>query len=219
MKYTQIKGSKPPQKSYTSLGCWRDSSNRAITPSIPGYNYWNNVSVDECARKTKAAGFSVFGSQYGGQCFASHNAQNTYKKYGRANNCSNGTGGGWANNVYQLKNPTKNKSMLYQGETLKQGERLISSNNSFKAVYQTDGNFVIYNSSNRPIWASNTAYNEIRRRSNRLIMQSDGNLVIYNNSTPIWASNTSRRGGLYIIMQNNGKLVMYAANNRVIWST
>jgi len=105
--------------------------------------------------------------------------------------------------------------MLYQGETLKQGERLISSNNSFKAVYQTDGNFVIYNSSNRPIWASNTS----RRRSNRLIMQSDGNLVIYNNRTPIWASNTYRRGGLYIIMQNNGKLIMYAANNRVIWST
>jgi len=105
----KIKGSIPPPKSYTSLGCWRDHpNNRAITPSIPGYNYWNNITVDECAQKTKDAGFSVFGSQFGkgtnkGQCFASRNAQNTYKKYGRANNCSNGTGGANANNVYQLK--------------------------------------------------------------------------------------------------------------------
>lgn len=100
----KIKDMNPPNKPYTSLGCWKDVPNsRAITPAIPGYNYWNNVSVDECARKTKAAGFSVFGSQYGGQCFASNNAQNTYSKYGRASNCSNGTGGANANNVYQIK--------------------------------------------------------------------------------------------------------------------
>lgn len=113
----------------------------------------------------------------------------------------------------------QNKSILYQGSTLKQGDSLISSNNRFKAVYQTDGNFVIYNSTNRPLWASNTSYNEIWRKSNRLIMQSDGNLVIYNNRTPIWASNTSGSNGLYIIMKNNGKLVIYTANNRVVWST
>jgi len=97
----QIKGSKPPQKSYTSLGCWRDRPSRAIS------RYFGYFSVDKCAKLAKQLGYSVFGSQYGGQCFASHNAQNTYNKYGRANNCSNGTGGGWANNVYQLKNTTK----------------------------------------------------------------------------------------------------------------
>ena len=121
--------------------------------------------------------------------------------------------------MLKIINILKYNSILYQGETLKQGDSLISSNNRFKAVYQTDGNFVIYNSNNTAFWASNTAYNEIRRRSNRLIMQSDGNLVIYNNRTPIWASNTSGSNGLYIVMKNNGKLVIYSANNRVIWST
>lgn len=56
-------------------------------------------------------------------------------------------------------------------------------------------------------------------RSNRLIMQGDGNLVLYNNNTPIWASNTNNRGGLYILMEDSGKLVMYAANNKIPWST
>ena len=100
-------------KPYTSLGCWNDNpNNRAITPSIPGYNYWDNISVDECAKKTKQAGFSVFGSQYGlgtkkGQCFSSHNALNTYNKYGKSDYCRNGTGGANANNVYQIKNTTQ----------------------------------------------------------------------------------------------------------------
>ena len=93
----QIKGKQPPQKSYTSLGCWRDGPNRAIS------RYWGTFSVDKCAQLAKRLGYSVFGSQYGGQCFTSSNAQNTYNKYGRASNCYNGTGGGWANNVYKIK--------------------------------------------------------------------------------------------------------------------
>lgn len=51
--------------------------------------------------------------------------------------------------------------MLYTGQTLKKGEPLTSSNNEFKAIYQSDCNLVIYNSSGNPLWASNTSYNEI----------------------------------------------------------
>lgn len=51
---------------------------------------------------------------------------------------------------------------------------------------QDDGNFVLYDQNNEPVWASNTdgfpgAY---------VSVQDDGNLVIYQNGNALWASNT-----------------------------
>ncbi len=39
---------------------------------------------------------------------------------------------------------------------------------------QTDGNFVIYDGSNRPRWMSGTA-----NANTKLVLQVDGNLVVY----------------------------------------
>lgn len=55
------------------------------------------------------------------------------------------------------------------------------------ASFQSDGNFVVYNTSGLPIWASNTA-----STGHSLSLQADGNLVIYNSTgQSIWASNTN----------------------------
>ena len=45
-------------------------------------------------------GYWTFGVQYNGQCFSANNAQHTFARYGKANNCRNWKGGGWANDVY-----------------------------------------------------------------------------------------------------------------------
>jgi hypothetical protein len=52
---------------------------------------------------------------------------------------------------------------------------------------QSDGNFVVYDASNNPKWASGTW----GQPGDTLAVQNDGNLVVYQGSTPRWSSNTS----------------------------
>lgn len=52
---------------------------------------------------------------------------------------------------------------------------------------QGDGNFVIYNWADGPVWSSNTYGNP----GSKLVMQDDGNLVVYRGGTPLWASDTA----------------------------
>ena len=50
----------------------------------------------------KARGFKVFALQDGGQCFGSDDL-NGYKRYGGSTKCSDGTGGPFANSVYEIR--------------------------------------------------------------------------------------------------------------------
>ena len=50
----------------------------------------------------KARGFKVFAIQDGGQCFGSDDL-NGYKRYGGSTQCSDGTGGPFANSVYEIR--------------------------------------------------------------------------------------------------------------------
>lgn len=54
---------------------------------------------------------------------------------------------------------------------------------------------------------------------NYLAMQSDGNLVEYiPGGRPVWASNTSVRGSIFIV-QSDGNGVIIAPGNRPVWAT
>ena len=61
----------------------------------------NNPIVD-CANYAGARGWTIFAVQYNIECFTAANAGQTYNKYGGANNCANGRGGGYANDVYEV---------------------------------------------------------------------------------------------------------------------
>ena len=65
--------------------------------------------------------------------------------------------------------------------------------NGYIAKMQTDGNFVVYNSSYTPLWASNTS-GYTAADNVWLAVQADGNVVIYKGygSSPaaLWATNT-----------------------------
>jgi hypothetical protein len=109
--------------------------------------------------------------------------------------------------------PTRN--ILYEGEQLNQGQELVSSNGRYKLRMQGDGNLVMYNGSENPIWHSGTWGENITYAS----MQRDGQFVIYDNTnTPRWHSNTWTRSGSHLVMEDNGNLIIYQAGV-VRWSS
>ena len=95
---------------YESIGCYRDTTNRAILPlegkdSILDGRYWTRKNpIAKCAAAARRAGYSMFAVQNGGWCAASATAGKTFDKYGKSTACgSDGEGGPWANQVYVIK--------------------------------------------------------------------------------------------------------------------
>jgi hypothetical protein len=91
----------PP--AYTHVGCFADKAWSGIPRPI---NYVGDGSldgsIDSCAVFAKRLGNKVFAVQAGGQCMTDANAHFNYNKDGRSQNCYNGRGGDWANDVYTL---------------------------------------------------------------------------------------------------------------------
>ncbi|XP_066295931.1 sushi, von Willebrand factor type A, EGF and pentraxin domain-containing protein 1-like isoform X4 [Branchiostoma lanceolatum] len=101
------------QGKYRSLGCWKDTGNRAI-PALEGqdprldnqYRRRHNP-IEKCYQVAKDRGYHVFAIQHGGWCASSATARDTYQKYGPSSNCeADGEGGGWANQVYEIISET-----------------------------------------------------------------------------------------------------------------
>ncbi|XP_010780986.1 mannose-specific lectin-like [Notothenia coriiceps] len=107
------------------------------------------------------------------------------------------------------------KNFLSRNDELRKGDHLVSNNGEFKAVFQDDGNFVVYGY--KPVWASGTDGPE----AFRLIMQDDCNLVIYNNGDKgLWQANSSRpnTGRCRLQLTDDGKLVVSRAAE-VVWTS
>ena len=95
---------------YETIGCYKDTSNRAIQPlegkfSILDGSYGSRKNpIAKCAVAAMRAGYSMFAVQNGGWCAASATAAKTFDKYGKSTACrSDGEGGPWANQVYVIK--------------------------------------------------------------------------------------------------------------------
>jgi hypothetical protein len=89
---------------YNYMGCFNDSPNRAI-PNYRGNNNDKGYSPAECMKLAQANYDSVFGLQYGGECWTGRDI-NSAKKYGQnfnKNNCPQ-LGSSWTNQVYYNKN-------------------------------------------------------------------------------------------------------------------
>ena len=99
---------------YESIGCYKDTSNRAI-PTLEGADaildgsYPSRKSpIAKCAVAAMRKGYSMFAVQNGGWCAASARAPQTFDKYGKSTSCrSDGEGGGGANQVYVIKGKSK----------------------------------------------------------------------------------------------------------------
>jgi hypothetical protein len=113
-------------------------------------------------------------------------------------------------------------AILASNTCLHPGQSLQSSNGLHTFTLQTDGNVVLYNHQNQPLWSTNT-YGITPRD---FFMQPDGNLVLYDTSgTPKWASNTGNNPGAFLNVQDDGNLVVYRAGsqtetaNNALWAT
>jgi hypothetical protein len=113
--------------------------------------------------------------------------------------------------------PAAPSDRLNEGQLLKGAgsAAIVSKNGFFRAVMQSDCNFVVYNPP-RALWASGT---NGRGSACSAIMQGDGNLVVYTESgQPVWASGTQGNPGAFVVIQDDGNLVIYNAG-RALWAS
>ncbi|TNN30613.1 Mannose-specific lectin [Liparis tanakae] len=97
------------------------------------------------------------------------------------------------------------KNYLSKNDELRKGDYLMSNNGNFKAIFQEDGNFVLYGWS--PVWASDTCGSD----GVRVCMQADCNLVMYNQQSEAkWHTNSAKDGGSMcrLHLTNDGKLLV-----------
>ena len=92
--------------SYHSIGCYKDTEERAI-PNASGFGYDNSDysnkadAINKCYIFAKLKGNSIFSVQDGGWCATGPNATKTFDMYGNSTACAiDGKGGSWANEVY-----------------------------------------------------------------------------------------------------------------------
>ncbi|MCC7035406.1 MAG: hypothetical protein IT179_21505 [Acidobacteria bacterium] len=109
--------------------------------------------------------------------------------------------------------PSSPSDVLASGDSLQPGESRRSSNGEFELAYQSDGNLVLYRSSDgHPLWASMTF------QPGLVAMQADGNLVVYNASgAPQWSSGTAGNPGAWLAIQEDGNLVVYDYYGYPLW--
>ena len=101
---------------YETIGCYRDTWNRAITvvegkdPILDGSYHSRTNAIAKCAVAALRKGYTMFAVQNGGHCQTSATAAQTFDKYGKSTACkADGEGGWWANQVYVIKESLKGK--------------------------------------------------------------------------------------------------------------
>nr|XP_039248870.1 uncharacterized protein LOC120326615 [Styela clava] len=129
-------GNPTKQVSYASIGCFRDTGNRAIPQADGRFQSLRDSypqrkdAIAKCARIATDLGYKVFAVQNGGWCATGSEAHMTYQKYGPSNGCrKDGEGGPWANHVYGLNGwkpePLSELSLLDLGCWRDNGKRAI----------------------------------------------------------------------------------------------
>ncbi|XP_039899989.1 mannose-specific lectin-like [Simochromis diagramma] len=108
------------------------------------------------------------------------------------------------------------RNFLSKNDELRKGDYLVSNNKQYKAVFQGDGNFVIYGW--KPLWTSDTEGSD----AVRLCMQADCNLVMYNKcDKPKWhtnSANSAKCNMCRLQLTDDGKLVVNRECEE-IWSS
>ena len=108
------------------------------------------------------------------------------------------------------------------GCLLQPGQFLVSPNQEYELIMQTDGNLVLYYESQAdPIWDTGTAGNP----GAFFRIQTDGTLIVMSagNSQSLWGPTASGTPSPTLTLQNDGNLVEYASvsggSPYAVWST
>ncbi|MGW0792716.1 hypothetical protein ACWD04_31990 [Streptomyces sp. NPDC002911] len=79
---------------------------------------------------------------------------------------------------------------------------------------ESDGNFVVRDSTGVVRWAANTA-----TLGDRAVFQGDGNLVVVAaDGRSVWSSGTAGNPGARLVLQETGRLLIRSAGGAVLWS-
>lgn len=109
--------------------------------------------------------------------------------------------------------PAPTTNTLGAGGTLAAGQQLDAA--GYRALMQTDGNFVVYDAANRPRYQTGTGGHP----GSRFVLQTDGNGVVYSPSNQaLFATGTSGNPNSRMEMQGDGNLVTYNSANQATWS-
>jgi hypothetical protein len=105
---------------------------------------------------------------------------------------------------------------LASGQSMHSGDTIKSMGGRYQLIMQKEGNLVLYNAANKPVWASPTDGNP----GARVDMQKEGNLVIYSAANkPVWASPTAGNQGASLQVRDDGHLAIVGAGGRALWTT
>eukprot|EP00884_Botryococcus_braunii_P005515 jgi/Botrbrau1/14965/Bobra.0018s0068.1 len=125
------------------------------------------------------------------------------------------------------------KELLPAGSKLYPGEYLVSPNRECRAIFQDDGNFVVYRlkeeGGEEVVWAASqgTSLRDAlcTTKAAFLAVQGDNNIVTYTlfagEEAPVWASNTCGKGTgqATLALGDLGLLVLVDQKGKLIWST
>lgn len=100
--------------------------------------------------------------------------------------------------------------IIKPGESFVPGQRREAGTNFLQ--FQPDGNFVLYNAQNVPLWNSGTQ----GTGADLAVMQEDGNFVIYAGSKAVWNTQTAGNPDAYLRVQSNG--VLSVVIDKPVWA-
>jgi len=129
-----VKLNKVLTPSFSSLGCYKDTGDRAMVHLKNGVD-----TITECQDLCHENGYYLFGLQYppNGECFCS-NDKDEAMQFGESDNCDDsGKGGVWALNIYQSVN------IPWVAITKKDITSTIASNVDVKTYNDADGHLVV----------------------------------------------------------------------------
>ena len=111
--------------------------------------------------------------------------------------------------------PPPGSSSISTNGVLHGGQTLVSSSGGYSLAMQSDGNFVEYNGSGRPLWDTQTSGNP----GAYAVLQGDGNFVVYSaEGKALWASYTFGSGAETLVMQGDGNVVIYSPSGAPLWA-
>ncbi|XP_068604121.1 B-type lectin plumieribetin-like [Brachionichthys hirsutus] len=108
------------------------------------------------------------------------------------------------------------RNYMSKNDELRRGDFMVSNNGRWKAIFQDDANFVIYDDG-EATWASNTCGSD----GFRLCLQGDCNLVLYSqNDGAVWSTDTYtlEANMCRLQMTDDGKLELSREAEK-IWSS
>lgn len=106
---------------------------------------------------------------------------------------------------------------LGSGQSLSQGDYLLSANGNYAVIYQADGNLVVYSLAGlrKATWSSGTA----RRNALRCELTPEGKLAVVESEGRVaWSTPRAAPEGT-LVMQDDGNLVLYTPDGQARWDS